>query len=267
MGAAGSLPGAQVRSLSKAEMTRLRIAKRVPIRRRPLRMDRGCISICFDDIPRTAWTVGGDILRAHGARATYYLNGGLCGGWFEEREQYRREDVEAIAAAGHEIGSHLYDHVSVLQISSRELRRQIARNDRFLADILGADFRAESLAYPYGDMSVSAKWICSRRFRACRSVLRGLNGGMVDLTQIRIVPLDQGFAQEVDWEATIAKAAREKAWIVALAHGVEERFHPFSCHPKTLDRVLRLAREAGLAVLPVTEALGCGIADAERVAA
>lgn len=248
-------------------MMRLRIAKRVPVRRRLLRMERGCISICFDDIPRTAWTVGGDILRAHGAHATYYLNGGLCGGYFEGREQYRSEDVEAIAAAGHEIGSHLYDHVSVLQISSRRLREQIARNDRFLADILGAGFRAQSLAYPYGDMSVSAKWICARRFRACRSVLWGLNSGMVDLAQIRIVPLDQGFSKEVDWDATIAQAAREKAWIVALAHGVDERFHPFSCHPKTLDRVLRQAHGAGLAVMPVAEAFDCGIADAERAAA
>ena len=37
------------------------------------------ISFTFDDAPRTAFKTGGDILRAHGGRATFFVSLGLLG--------------------------------------------------------------------------------------------------------------------------------------------------------------------------------------------
>ena len=37
------------------------------------------ISFTFDDFPRSALTVGGEILERHGARGTYYASLGVMG--------------------------------------------------------------------------------------------------------------------------------------------------------------------------------------------
>lgn len=217
--------------------------------------ERGLISFSFDDIPRTAWTEGGAILARYGVRGTYYLGGDLCGGVFEGREQYRRSDVAEILAAGHEVGSHLFHHVSTLGLSAGQMRQEIAANDAFLEEVIGPGFRAQSFAYPYGEVSVTAKWLCSRRFRASRSVRCGLNRSGADRDQLRILAIDNIFADETDWSGIFDRIAREKAWAIVLAHGVDASDHPFSCPPSRLDAAVRGAVEAGLEILPVAEVM------------
>lgn len=230
-------------------------ASRWTPRRLPLSPERGLISFSFDDIPRTAWTAGGAILGRYGVRGTYYLSGDLCGGVFEGRDQFRRDDVADIRAAGHEIGSHLFHHVSTLGLSVGQMRREIAANDDFLEEVIGPGFRAQSFAYPYGEVSVTAKWLCSRRFKASRSVRGGLNHSGADRDQLRILAIDNLFATETDWSGIFASIAREKAWAIVLAHGVDDSDHPFSCPPERLDAAVRGAMEAGLEILPVAEVM------------
>lgn len=246
---------------------RMKLATRVTLRRRRLALTSGCLSICFDDVPRTAWTAGGPILDRHGVRATYYLNGQTCGGELDGREQHRPEDVPQIAAAGHEIGSHLFTHLSVLDLPAARLAHEIDENDRFLAGILGPRFRAESFAYPYGDMSLTAKRLCGRRFQSCRSVLFGLNAGTVDADMLTMIPLDRVGKNGFDWDEVIARAARDKAWIIALAHGVDDTGHPYSCSPAALDRVVTRAKAAGLSLQPVGDVFAAATAAPEELAA
>jgi peptidoglycan/xylan/chitin deacetylase (PgdA/CDA1 family) len=231
------------------------LAARLRLRQVPARAGRGVLSITFDDIPRSAWTNGGRILRQHGLRATYYLSGDLCGTNFEGREQYRREDVADIVAAGHEVGSHLFHHVSTLGLSPGQMRQEIARNDGFLQEVIGPDFRPQSFAYPYGEMSVSAKWLCNRRFASSRSVMEGLNGTGADRDQLRILPIDNVFATPADWAGILATAARDGAWAIALAHGVDDTGHAFSCPPDRLEALIQQALAEGLEIRPVGEVM------------
>lgn len=55
------------------------ITTRMALRKLPVSPDRGNLSITFNDIPRSAWTEDGAILRQYGVRGTYYLCGDLCG--------------------------------------------------------------------------------------------------------------------------------------------------------------------------------------------
>ncbi len=226
-------------------------ATRLRLRRLPDLPGQGFLSISFDDIPRSAWTAGGEVLRRHGVRATYFLNGALCGTIFENREQYRPEDVADIAAEGHEIGSHLFHHVSTLGLTPGQVRREIALNDAFLQQAVGPGFRARSFAYPYGEISLGAKWLCSRRFATSRSVRPGLNRSGADRDQLRIIAIDNIFARGADWGATLAAVARQGAWAIALAHGVDDSDHPYSCPAERLDGFIRQARAAGLEILPI----------------
>ncbi len=234
------------------------VAARLRLRQIPPRAGRGVLSITFDDIPRSAWINGGRILRQHGLRATYYLSGDLCGTVFEGREQYRREDVPEIVAAGHEIGSHLFHHVSTLGLSPGKMRQEITRNDDFLQEVIGPDFLPQSFAYPYGEISVSAKWLCNRRFTSSRSVMEGLNGSGADRDQLRIVPIDNIFASATDWTSLMETVARDGAWAIALAHGVDDTGHAFSCPPDRLEAIIQQALAAGLDIRPVGEVMRAG---------
>jgi peptidoglycan-N-acetylglucosamine deacetylase len=75
-------------------------------------------ALTFDDGPDSTYTPRLlDVLDRHGARATFFMVG--------ERAQRHPALVERVAAGGHAIGNHSWDHPSFPRISSRERRRQV----------------------------------------------------------------------------------------------------------------------------------------------
>lgn len=75
-------------------------------------------ALTFDDGPHPVYTPRLlDVLDRHGARATFFMVG--------LQAQRHPEIVERVAAAGHAIGNHSWDHPSFAFISSRDRRRQI----------------------------------------------------------------------------------------------------------------------------------------------
>ncbi len=249
------IDSAQMRRVSLAGRLSFSVASRLALRRLPSAPDRGYLSFSFDDIPRSAWTEGGRVLGRHGVRGTFYLSGELCGKTFEDREQYHRSDVGEILAAGHEVGSHLFHHRSTLSLSRVQMRQEIELNDAFQREAAGLGFRAQSVAYPYGEVSVAAKWLCSRRFQTARSVLPGLNRYRTDQDLLRVLAIDNRFAAETDWSTIFTTISREKAWGIVLAHGVDDSGHAFSCPPARLAAAIERALAAGLSILPVAEVM------------
>jgi peptidoglycan/xylan/chitin deacetylase (PgdA/CDA1 family) len=220
----------------------------------PSRNERGIVSISFDDFPKTAWTVGGDILREHGVRGTYYLTGVNCGQRFDGQQQYDADDLLALHEEGHEIGSHLYNHVSVLRLSAEEILSSIKKNAAFVRERLG-DVEMTSFAYPYGDVSLTAKCICADVFATSRGISRGSNGRSVELSNLQSFGLIKLYYNTIDWEKVIEDTSRIKSWLVVFTHDVDEYSSPFGCRPKDLDHLIRLARSANLEILPVRSAL------------
>jgi peptidoglycan/xylan/chitin deacetylase (PgdA/CDA1 family) len=248
-------PPTALRRVTLAGRLSFAAAVRLRLRGLPRPADRGYLSISFDDIPRSAWTEGGAILGRHGLRGTYYLCGSLCGKVSEGREQFRQGDVADILAQGHEIGSHFYHHLSALALGPGQVAREIALNDAFLSDLAGPGFRARSIAYPYGEVSLGAKWLCSRRFQTARGARLGMNTGGADRDHLSVLALDNAFADQTDWNRIFLSVAREKAWVILLAHGLDGSDHPFSCPPARLDHAIRAALDAGLTILPVAEVI------------
>ena len=98
------------------------------------------IALTFDDGPTPGYTeeVLG-ILRAHGARATFYLTGREC-------EQHVR-GVREIAEGGHEIGNHTYSHTRLMLMPEEAIAEQIERTD---AAIMGAGYVGPITVRPPG---------------------------------------------------------------------------------------------------------------------
>lgn len=87
--------------------------------------------LTFDDGPHPQTTPGLlDVLREHGARATFFLIG--------ERVRAHPELVERIAAEGHELGNHLM----------RDERSVLAPDERFARELA----ETSALLSPYGEI-------------------------------------------------------------------------------------------------------------------
>jgi peptidoglycan-N-acetylglucosamine deacetylase len=116
------------------------------------------IALTFDDGPDAAWTPRVlEILRAYRVRATFFLVG--------ERAAREPAIVRAIAAGGHEIGSHGWSHTSLWLCGPRRTDSEIARTKSLLADLAGAPPRL--FRPPWGMVNASMFGALRRHGQRC----------------------------------------------------------------------------------------------------
>lgn len=232
------------------------LTRALPLRPLRSRLTAPVASLSFDDFPRSAWTVGGPILERHGVRATYYPAGRFCGAVEDGLTYFRREDLAAIAAAGHELGCHSFGHEHGPRLITAELAADAERNAAFLAETLG-ELKPVSYAYPFGDASPRTKALAARRYAVSRGIRPGVNAGLIDLAQLRAVPLEQRQWRNDFAERLIARATdpRRPGWIIFFSHDVSDSPSPYGCTPEMLEWVIDTLKQAGVEILPVKHAL------------
>ena len=211
---------------------------------------RGVFSLSFDDFPASAWTEAGPILADHGVKATYYVCGGLADGINMDRDQFQVPHLQALHAAGHEVGCHTFGHTSALRMNAEALRLSLDANAAWVAERLDGH-RMTTFAWPFGDATVGAKRIVRQRFAMARGVRDGVNAGREDRALIKSIGLESRRLPGYDLEALMSETAASKGWLTAYGHDVSDRPTDYGCTPADLDRVLRAAKAAGLEIAPV----------------
>ncbi len=90
----------------------------------------GAVHLTFDDGPHPEHTpVLLDALRAHGARATFFVIG--------KNAERHPELIRRMVAEGHSVGSHSWSHTEPAEVSAPALMDEIARTSALLAPLLG----------------------------------------------------------------------------------------------------------------------------------
>lgn len=225
-------------------------ARRMPVRSARLRLDRPVASVTFDDFPRSAWTVGGPLVERFGGRATYFTSGRFCGIREHGVQYYGVDDLRALHAAGHEVGSHTWEHRHVPRVPSHELVADARRNADFLRRTMG-DVRVESFAYPFGDASPRTKLLYSRLYSCCRGIRAGVNAGAVDLAHLAAIPLEVRHWSAAQVERWVNEACDRNGWIVFFTHDVSDAPTPYGSTPAILEHALRCLDAAGIEIVPV----------------
>ena len=241
--------------MKQIDQMRRRAARYLDVEAVTIAPAAGVFSLSFDDIPATAWTEAGPVLAEHGVRATYYICGGLAGGRNMDRDQFEVGHLEALHAAGHEVGCHTFGHTSALRMDPKALRLSLDANAAWVAERLDGH-RMTTFAWPFGDATVGAKRMVRERFAMARGVRDGVNAGLEDRALIKSIGLESRRLPGYDLEGLMAEAADRRGWLTAYGHDVSDRPTDYGCTPDDLDRVLRLATAAGLEMLPVGEAWG-----------
>ncbi len=214
---------------------------------------RGVFSLSFDDIPETAWTEAGPVLAEHGVKATYYVCGGLSGAENLGLPQFTTAHLQALFAAGHEVGCHTFSHLSALRGTTAAYAADLDRNAYWVADRLDGH-QMTTFAWPYGDVSVTGKAVVAERFGLARGVRDGVNTGRADRSAMQAIGLESRRLPGYDLEALMAETATKKGWLMAYGHDVMDGPTPYGCTPDDLDRLIRLAKAADLDIMPVGEA-------------
>lgn len=110
-----------------------------------VKTDKPYVALTFDDGPNPAYTPQLlEILARHKARATFFMVG-------ETAEKYK-DLVAQVAAEGHAIGNHSWDHPSFPTLGARQRRQQIRRCAATLAPHGHRLFRP-----PFGHQSLASR--------------------------------------------------------------------------------------------------------------
>lgn len=241
--------------MKQIDQMRRRAARYLDIDPVTIASPRGVFSLSFDDIPASAWTEAGPVLAQHGVKATYYVCGGLAGGRNMDRDQFEVRHLQALHAAGHEVGCHTFGHTSVLRMNVEALGLSLDANAAWVAERLDGH-RMTTFAWPFGDATLGAKRVVRRRFAMARGVRDGVNAGREDRALIKSIGLESRRLPDYDLEALMAGTAASNGWLNAYGHDVSDRPTDYGCTPGDLDRVLCAAKAVGLDVLPVGAAWG-----------
>lgn len=195
---------------------------------------RAEIALTFDDGP-SRWTAEiAGVFEAHGCRATFFLRGPAV----EERP----EAVAALAAAGHELGNHLWSHSDARTLSREELRAELERTADAVERAGGT--RPDLVRPPY--------------FKGPENVAEAAAGSNVRAIALRSIAVDDwaaGSAEQI-YEPVLERAGPGD--IVCLHDGVSSDKRDTDSREPTATAVKRLVPvllERGLRPVTVTQLL------------
>ena len=212
------------------------------------------VSFTFDDVPLSAATEGAALIEEAGARATYYVSGGLMGQRTEDWEVIGPGMVIDLHARGHEIGCHSHSHARADMLSPAAIETDIVRNRQALRAI-EPSLTLENFAYPYGQINYGWKKRLNGHFRSSRGIRPRINAGPTDAQFLHAVPLIDREIDEGGIDRAFEQAAKARGWLIFYSHDVTASPSPYGCTPKLLRHALRAAARFGVRIDTVGAAL------------
>lgn len=217
-------------------------------------LDRPIISFTFDDFPRSALNVGGEILKRFDLLGTYYTSLGLLGNDSPSGQIAFAEDLKKALEQGHELGCHTYSHCHSWQTGTKEFEDSINRNRIALSEIV-AGTQFESFAYPISEPRPLTKRATAKYFRCCRAGGQKSNFGRTDLNQLSGYFLEKLKGNTQPAKEFIEANKSLRGWIIFATHDISSQPSRYGCTPEFFAEVVAYAVESGAQILPVAQAL------------
>jgi peptidoglycan/xylan/chitin deacetylase (PgdA/CDA1 family) len=221
-----------------------------------MRNNTPMVSFTFDDIPKSAATTGAAILEDHGARGTFYVSGGLVGTDQPFWSTAGAGDIVSLNEKGHEIGCHTFSHQRAYDLDRTSMATEIDHNRRYLRSLVPS-LKLNSFAYPYGYGSFARKLQLRSVFQSSRSIVPGINSGMVDPQFLRAIPLIDLHIDEDAINRAFDETQNTNGWLIFYGHDVNDEPSPYGCSPALLKHALKAASRWRIPVLNMAEALQC----------
>ena len=212
------------------------------------------VSFTFDDIAKSAATVGAPLLEEYDARGTFYVSGALVDQWSGHWTGASAEEIAGLHRRGHEVACHTFSHARAIDLDASAMNAEMEKNQRYLG-ALDPSIRLENFAYPYGVGSLPRKRQLGKAFRSSRGVLPGVNSGTVDLHYLRATPLIDLHIDRDGIDRAFGEAVDKAGWLIFYSHDVKTVPSPYGCSPSLLRHALEAALSHNVPVVSVAEAL------------
>jgi peptidoglycan/xylan/chitin deacetylase (PgdA/CDA1 family) len=224
--------------------------------RRPatLHSERTIVTFAFDDITKTAATIGAKLLEDEGARGTFFVASGLLGKRFGSWQFAEMSEIVGLHAAGHEIGCHTLQHPDCQLISNADLPVEVANNAAVLEAAM-PDLRLASFAYPYGSVGCRQKRVMMHEFACSRGTHPDINAQHLDIGQLNSFTLNDEGTPVARIAELIEKAKAANGWLMLHTHDVCETPTSEDCSPGLLRAAIELAKAADCEILPIRDAM------------
>jgi len=211
------------------------------------------VSVTFDDIYASAADFGARKLEKRGWKGTYYITGKYAR--LAAAPEYAKvEQVKALMAHGHELGSHSDTHLALSTLSNSDVTFNIKTNYDYLKSLGQAPV---GIAYPFGDFSAAVEAEVKLFHEYARTSLAGLNDQSADPYRLRVLPVTNTTTNQeiLSW---IDDAESSSTWLILLFHELTDDIpeETYVTAKSQYEQVLSyLEKNSNIAVLPVNEAL------------
>ena len=212
------------------------------------------VSFTFDDVPKSAATVGAPILEEYDGRGTFYVAGSLVDQKDDHWAGISPDEIVSLHRRGHEVACHTFSHLRATDLDAAAIAVEIEKNRRYLRS-LDSSINVENFAYPYGQGSLPRKRQLSNAFRSSRGIVPGVNSGTVDLHYLRAMPLIERDIERDAIDRAFNEAVASNGWLIFYSHDVEAAPSPYGCSPALLRHALDAASRRNIPIVSVAEAL------------
>jgi peptidoglycan/xylan/chitin deacetylase (PgdA/CDA1 family) len=222
---------------------------------------RPIVTFTFDDFPKTAYTVGGEILNRYNFKATYYASLKFMGLELPYAKAFSAEDLDLLLKNGHELGCHTYDHFESWETPGGDFNESIIRNSNRLQEIV-PNARFASFSYPKTSPSSENKGIAGKYFHSSRGGGQTNNARQVDLNLLRSYFLDKRNNQNLsEIRNMINKNSMDNGWLIFSTHDISDTHSNFGCGIKFFENIVTYVASNNFEVLNVSKVveLYCGI--------
>ncbi|MCB1562661.1 MAG: polysaccharide deacetylase family protein [Alphaproteobacteria bacterium] len=203
------------------------------------------VSFCFDDFPKGA-REGAEILERHNAHGTFYVCFGVLETESDSGPLASAQDVRDMAARGHEIGCHTFDHMLCCSVSARQAEESCIRNREEAAT---HGLTLKHFAYPEGELNIRTKRVIADSYDTARTVLKGVNQGRTDAHYLKAAPLYE--TDYSDIRALIVRTGKEGGWLILCTHDIAETPSQYGTPAAIFEELVRLCMDHDIAIAPV----------------
>jgi len=209
-------------------------------------LPKGVVTIAFDDGLASSYNNALPILKKAGYTATWYLNGSTIG----TSGYMTKGQVKQLVNSNQEIGSHSYQHLDMVSLTSDEQVYQITTNKQFLEQLTGKSIT--SFATPYGSYNSQVL----SNIMTYHQTQRDTSGAMnmpysYNQSMIHGKDVTQSFTT-ADIKSLLQATQDQKGWLVLVYHGISSTGDEYTISKATFQQQIKLLKNYDIVVQNIT---------------
>ena len=176
-------------------------------------LPEGMVTIQFDDAFAAQYTLARQPLNDHGMKADlFFITERVGAGW---TGYLTMAQAQALAADGHEIGSHTMSHKNLSQMTDAQIEDQLRLSKQWLEANFNRPIR--DFASPFGAYDSRVVAAAKRHYRTHATVEPGLNYRSADLYRLKRYTVTSGMTP-AQIRTLVQQAQSTRGWLILLFH-------------------------------------------------